>query len=101
MGAADARGLTPLHGACLGGHEGTVVLLLLLGAEVAVADAEGWSPLQCAVRSDSAMCVEALVRAGADVSWRNRDGLEVGDMTAHLSGAVRAALGWPVPETPP
>lgn len=72
----DGRSL--LHVASASGHA-RIVSLLADGADPAetgvnACDEEGWTPLISAVSSGRGAAVEALLRAGADVSIRNQGG---------------------------
>jgi ankyrin repeat protein len=68
-------GQTLLHLACVQGGEATVRLLLEHGLSVEAEDQGGNTPLHWAVQNKNSLALaEALVRAGADVNARNREG---------------------------
>ncbi len=71
------RKMTPLMIAALTGDETLTTLLLEKGANVALKDKKGWTPLIHAVESASYPCVIALVKAGANVNALDKDYLSV------------------------
>ena len=102
--SAAAAGRTLLHVAAAGGGAqagGVLELLLQWGAKVDAADADGVTPLMvaCAAASRSPAAAEAarrLLRAGADVSLRDREGRSAREAAADaaddaLQNALQAA----------
>jgi ankyrin repeat protein len=63
---------SPLLAAAELGRDDAVALLLSLGAPVGGIDREGFSPLHRAVQSGSAVTVDRLLAAGADVNLREQ-----------------------------
>ena len=71
----DAAGRTLLMRAAKSGNEWELKLLLKSGADVNLADNDGWTALMYAVRySDALVCVEELLEAGADITVKNKYG---------------------------
>jgi hypothetical protein len=66
---------TALFTAAAGSHVKSLQTLLELGADPALSDFEGDSPLHAAVVADSLMAVESLITAGSNVNARNRVGV--------------------------
>ena len=71
---ADLAGEAPLHAACLGGHEGTVLLLLRSAASVNLPQPDGTTPLLLACLAGHAGLAQALLQHGADAAHARHDG---------------------------
>ncbi|KAK1656687.1 hypothetical protein BDP55DRAFT_515338, partial [Colletotrichum godetiae] len=67
-------GRTALYIACKKGNIGLVQMLLEKGAEVTVADNDGWTPLNSASDSGHVDVVKLLLEKGADVTVADNDG---------------------------
>ena len=78
--AKDRNGNTPLHWASGNGHADVVKLLIDRGAKVGVRNGRGETPLSCVIRScwrdieKAKAIIEALIKAGADINAKNKDG---------------------------
>ena len=66
MNECDGYKMTLLHHAVHGGQVAVVKMLLAAGADADAQDAEGWSPLLCAVDKSNAEIVLILCAHGAD-----------------------------------
>jgi hypothetical protein len=69
----DGMGQVPVH-ACARTCAECVALLAGRGAKLDVADDVGRTPLMIALEYQNAASIEALLRAGADPNYQNRDG---------------------------
>lgn len=70
----DRLGRTELHYAANQGDLAQVRSLLASGAQVNLADDNGWTPLHFAAQADSVGVSEALLAAGASVDPKDVDG---------------------------
>ncbi|KAJ1476984.1 ankyrin repeat-containing domain protein, partial [Baffinella frigidus] len=73
-GGPGVAGRTPLFAAALGGHTDILLLLLEHGADVSVADDDGWTSLHIAAFLGREKVVRLLLEYGADVSAENMSG---------------------------
>jgi len=94
------NGWTALHFASVNGHRKTARLLLLYGAEVNKANADGNTPLHLAANNNRSEVIATLLDAGADVTLRNQSG-QAPIHSAALNDASEAvaALLQAAPET--
>ena len=67
-------GVTPLHGAAVGGHKETVKLLIANGADVNAKDVIGQTPLLSAAGGGHKEIVALLITKGADVNAKDSQG---------------------------
>ena len=78
--AKDRSGNTALHWASGNGHADVVELLIGKGVKVGVRNGRGETPLSCVIRScwrdieKAKAIIEALIKAGADINAKNKDG---------------------------
>lgn len=72
--ARDKQGRTPLHDACLKGHDATVKLLLDRGAKVNARDENGATPLHDAALGGSAKVIALLLAHKGDLNARDKEG---------------------------
>jgi hypothetical protein len=99
LDARNRRGAEPLHYAadanCWNPEAQSAVIayLLSVGANPDAADANGATPLHRAVRTRSAMAVQALLKGGANVHATNRNGSTPLDLARRPTG--RAGAGSP------
>ncbi|PIA31491.1 hypothetical protein AQUCO_04900058v1, partial [Aquilegia coerulea] len=70
----DAKGYTPLHRACEGGHLSTAVYLLKKGADPEMRSNRGFNSLHIAAEKGSEELVRLLLSKGADVDALSRSG---------------------------
>ena len=84
---ADAQGRTPLHCAAAVGAYASLYWLLAAGAPLESRDATGATPLlvAAAASKDEPNCITALLRGGADMAARNRQGLTALHLAASVS----------------
>ena len=75
VGAADDKGVTPLHNASLAGEADVAAYLIYKGTDVNAQDAEGDTPLHFAVREDQVELCALLVAKKADWKIKNKQGL--------------------------
>ena len=80
---------TAVYMAAAGGHVNSLRTLLQLGADPALPDFEGDSPLHAAVTADSQLAVQQLIDAGVNINCANGVGLTPLMVAAHL-GRIRA-----------
>ena len=71
----DAHGMTPLHWAALRGDDRAVHELLLRRPNIEALGRRKETPLMEAARGSSPQCVEQLVKADADVKWKDDRGI--------------------------
>ncbi len=71
---AIAKGDTPLHSACLHGHDETVKILLSSGAEVDTKNSFGQRPLHYACVFRHKETAKILLDAGADLNAKDNEG---------------------------
>lgn len=94
--AADLRGITPLHVASEHGFEGIVAKLIATGIiEYDGADFEGETAVMKAARGNHLAVVKQLVAAGADLTLRNEQGLDILAISDHdydIQDYLRSAL---------
>eukprot|EP00927_Polykrikos_kofoidii_P059397 TRINITY_DN54556_c0_g1_i1.p1 TRINITY_DN54556_c0_g1~~TRINITY_DN54556_c0_g1_i1.p1 ORF type:complete len:240 (+),score=45.04 TRINITY_DN54556_c0_g1_i1:124-843(+) len=74
---------TALHRACAAGHRDVAEYLISKGAEVNVADEEGWSPLHSCASKGDAHLTDLLLTAKADVS----EGTSSGATALHFAAS--------------
>jgi ankyrin repeat protein len=82
LDVADVDGHTPLHFACVGGHECVVTALIDRGVALDVADRNGRTPLHLAcvtvsvttIHEASLEIIRVLILAGADTQARDSEG---------------------------
>lgn len=84
---------TPLMAAAMNGHADFVALLIENGAEVNKQDKFGRTPLLLAAKyGDHPEVVKALLKAGADKSVKDKDGLAAADYAVFRGHAETASL---------
>lgn len=83
-------GWTALHYACSGPDRGAVRWLLEQGAEIDARSPNGSTPLMMAAGYGESSSVEVLLKAGADASLRNEQGMDAADF-ARRAGRDRVA----------
>ena len=92
LDAKNRRGAEPLHYAADANHwnptaqSDTITYLLSVGANTRARDANGATPLHRAVRTRSAMAVQALLAGGADVHLTNKNGSTPFDLAIRDTG---------------
>jgi ankyrin repeat protein len=88
VNAADESGYTALHSAASSGFVGCVRLLVERGAKVNSQDnLLGWTPLMRACAHNDAESAELLIKNGADINVRDREGRTIlGYLVAHPGG---------------
>lgn len=96
FGVADVNGQTPLHWAAAMGKAGAVEVLLKRGANVAVRDGRGMTPLHVVARHPARRLegkyesvAWLLIRRGADGTIRDRSGNRVMDLLEGRLGGNR------------
>ena len=99
----DARGQgwmtgTPLSAAAAGGHTAIVLLLLEVGVDPNVQQAQGFTPLHAAAQNADLEAVRALLDAGADPAIVTEDGVTAVELAEQAGDLVtvetlRDALG--------
>ncbi|CAM6116455.1 unnamed protein product [Calypogeia fissa] len=83
LDSRNGEGQTPLHVAAMRGYSELVdVMLEYPEADVEVLDKDGDTPIVFAVASGTPECLKALIKRGADVNARLKDGL--GPAVAHV-----------------
>lgn len=83
LDSRNVEGQTALHMAAMRGYAEIVELILEYPeADVEVLDKDGDTPIVFAVASGTPECLKALIRKGADVNARLKDGL--GPAVAHV-----------------
>lgn len=77
VNAAGRGGRTPLHFAVMSTRSSPELIAALLarGADVNAVDEEGYAPVHIAALNELSGCVNALIRAGADLSAKTRSGV--------------------------
>jgi ankyrin repeat protein len=70
----DRIGRSALHYAAGEGDVGLVLQLIQEGADVRLADMNGWTPLHFAARAQSVPVIRALINSGATVDARDKNG---------------------------
>lgn len=77
--AINREGWTPLHYACSGPDDGMVAWLIAQGAELDARSPNGSTPLMLAAGYGGISSAERLLKAGADATLRNEQGLSAAD----------------------
>lgn len=67
-------GLTAMHRAAQGGHTQIILLLSEADAFIDMSDVEGHTPLMKAVQAEKFFAVDFLIKRGASLNYRNRNG---------------------------
>ena len=93
----NKEGWTPLHYACSGPDKGVAAWLLTQGAEIDSRSPNGSTPMMLAARYGPYDLAEVLLKAGADASLRNEQGLTAADFAQaaerpDLAKKLRSAL---------
>jgi ankyrin repeat protein len=103
--ALDRAGRSELHYAAGRGDIGSVLRLMQEGADVNLADANGWTPLHFAAQAQSADVIRSLLSCGAAVDLRDKHGntpLSTATFNSRGKGeaiaALRAAGADPLPK---
>ena len=91
MNAVDVSHRTPLLAACYSGQPNCAALLLASGADLAIADKAGFSPLQMAAQEGNIECIELLVGHGASA-----DSISVLVAHHHVTGEAQFATWRPL-----
>ncbi|EPQ30950.1 uncharacterized protein PFL1_01139 [Pseudozyma flocculosa PF-1] len=81
---------TPLHLACIKGHEDVARQLLDLGATIDAPDREGNTALHCASAWGHLSLVQLLIERGCSFATQNQDGFTAADFA--FTHSVKAAL---------
>ncbi len=90
--STDPSHQSALFQAVLSRNDDAIRLLLEHGADTAIADSHGNTPLQIAAGNDELQAAELLVKAGADVNARNEDGKTPSHLAAEDGHADLARL---------
>ncbi|MEL4178362.1 ankyrin repeat domain-containing protein [Roseateles sp. PN1] len=77
--AINQEGWTPLHYACSGPDNGVAAWLISQGAEINARSPNGSTPLMLAAGYGALDLTPVLLKAGADVSLRNQQGMNAAD----------------------
>jgi len=77
--AINQEGWTPLHYACSGPDNGVAAWLISQGAEINARSPNGSTPLMLAAGYGALDLTPVLLKAGADVSLRNQQGMTAAD----------------------
>jgi hypothetical protein len=88
--AVNRPGWSPLHYACSGPDNGVAVYLLAQGAAIDAPSANGTTPLMMAARYGSADLVPVLLKAGANPTLTNEQGLSAADFARRAGRDVLA-----------
>jgi len=75
----NQEGWTPLHYACSGPDNGVAAWLISQGAEINARSPNGSTPLMLAAGYGALDLTPVLLKAGADVSLRNQQGMNAAD----------------------
>jgi ankyrin repeat protein len=91
----DRAGRSELHYAAGAGDVGLVLQLIERGAEVDLADSNGWTPLHFAAQAQSVPVIRSLISSGAAVDSRDKHGntpLSTATFNSRGKGEAIAAL---------
>lgn len=104
MDSTDDRGLTAMHTAAFKGELGSVNTLIEGGGSVDKMCIVGWTPLLFAANSGSCNVMLVLLKRGADVNARSRNGTTPLHQVCHgqlegIEATAKLLLDWGADET--